>query len=599
MHALKVLARCVWMAVAIGVAWPNALLRGQGGTGLITGRVVDAPSGEPRVNATVQLSSDGGRSRLATTWSDTDGRFVFHDVPASRLMSVRAVRTGYLGGYAGQRTPALGDPGAEPFGFADGEVRRDLTLPLWREAVVTGTVQDAAGDPLVGVMVRALRQTLVAGYPRLQGTWAAKTDDRGVYRLNQLVPGDYLVVVPAASGGAGMPDTALFYPNRPSPQGASALTLSAGDVRVNVDLSPAPGLPGVRLSGMALGVKRRGAQGSGAIGASPLAVRLVSAAWPDPPAGFEVMTTFAGPDGRFTFAHVPSGQYTVRVLDFSARAPVILGPGFVGLVMPPQPGRWLPPVPAGLTLWADVAVSVGTKDLEGLVVPLHAGASISGEVVFDGTAPQPSGTQLLEQPVNVLHANGGEFVAPMQGRAFGSGPAARIETNGRFATAGLPPGKYLLALLPSRLPTWRLRSVSVDGREPVGQVIDVGARAIDGVRLTMTDRPWAQLTGHVRDQGGHARPDAFIYVFPTDQRLWTNFGPLPFLVRLVNRYASPQGAYHIDGLPAGEYFIVATVAALPESWMRAEVLESLVAAAVTIRIADGEPVVLDLTVQVR
>lgn len=50
---------------------------------------------------------------------------------------------------------------------------------------------------MVDIQVRAVRKVLVAGRRQMTFAGVTRTDDRGVYRLAKLVPGDYSVFVPA------------------------------------------------------------------------------------------------------------------------------------------------------------------------------------------------------------------------------------------------------------------------------------------------------------------------------------------------------------------------------------------------------------------
>src|SRR4029079_5626018 len=79
----------------------------------------------------------------------------------------------------------------------DGQRLVDLEIRLWRHAVLTGTVVDEAGEPVVQARVRAFQRTLVAGQRRFAPAGDALTDDRGVYRISQLLPGDSVVSVPS------------------------------------------------------------------------------------------------------------------------------------------------------------------------------------------------------------------------------------------------------------------------------------------------------------------------------------------------------------------------------------------------------------------
>jgi hypothetical protein len=60
-------------------------------------------------------------------------------------------------------------------------------------AAVSGTVSDEAGEPVVGVEIRVFERRYLAGRKRLVAGGTQFTDDRGVYRLGTLPPGDYIV----------------------------------------------------------------------------------------------------------------------------------------------------------------------------------------------------------------------------------------------------------------------------------------------------------------------------------------------------------------------------------------------------------------------
>jgi hypothetical protein len=63
--------------------------------------------------------------------------------------------------------------------------------------VITGMVLDERGDPAINTFVRGMRFMLTAGQRRLQQTAGANTDDRGIYRIHSLEPGDYVVCASA------------------------------------------------------------------------------------------------------------------------------------------------------------------------------------------------------------------------------------------------------------------------------------------------------------------------------------------------------------------------------------------------------------------
>src|SRR6185436_1861789 len=87
---------------------------------------------------------------------------------------------------------------SRPVEIEDGQRISDLKIRLWKCAVLTGTVLDEAGEPAVGISVRALRRSSVSGKTGFSVAGNAITDDRGIYRISSLTPGEYAVAIPQA-----------------------------------------------------------------------------------------------------------------------------------------------------------------------------------------------------------------------------------------------------------------------------------------------------------------------------------------------------------------------------------------------------------------
>ena len=84
----------------------------------------------------------------------------------------------------------------------DRQFAANLQLP--RGSVITGTVVDEYGEPTPGTQVRVMRYVVQAGRRTLQQTGSGATDDRGIYRVYGLQPGEYIVSAVPRNVGPGV-----------------------------------------------------------------------------------------------------------------------------------------------------------------------------------------------------------------------------------------------------------------------------------------------------------------------------------------------------------------------------------------------------------
>src|SRR6187549_468952 len=101
-----------------------------------------------------------------------------------------ASKPGFVDNIYGAKRP--GRPGT-PIQLADGQTLNRATIALPKGGVITGVVVDETGEPASGTQVRVLRYVLRTGERTLQEAGRDTADDRGVYRIFQLQPGEYIV----------------------------------------------------------------------------------------------------------------------------------------------------------------------------------------------------------------------------------------------------------------------------------------------------------------------------------------------------------------------------------------------------------------------
>src|SRR5262249_12765292 len=124
--------------------------------------------------------------------TDSQGQFAFRDL-AKATYTFSVTLPGYTGGAYGQKRP---NGASRSLDLDEGEKVGDVTLRVWKFGSISGMLVDEAGEPAVGVQVRALRQSIVSGRPHWTIASSTATDDRGVYRIGSLAAADYVISVP-------------------------------------------------------------------------------------------------------------------------------------------------------------------------------------------------------------------------------------------------------------------------------------------------------------------------------------------------------------------------------------------------------------------
>jgi hypothetical protein len=554
------------------MALTSAAWSGRGNT--LTGTVTE-PEGRPVAGAIVTVAAGAGSQPWQTEVCDDAGRFVFRDLP-SQALRVTARKSGYVGGQYGQRFPV---DVPVPLRLS-AEEHLPIHVTLWKTAAVAGRVTDGK-EPLTGQRVSALKELIIAGYRSLKSIRSTTTDDRGLYRLIDLMPGRYVIAVeasrPLGSSGSNSEFPAVFHPGVSRASEAAQYDLESGDERLGLDFQRSA-LPVFRVSGLVNGASDVGGT---EISATPADVA-------EPLASLDTATAIADRDGVFRFDGLPAGRYVLTASRWPSPirpepgAAVVLQSGAGSSGSGPL-GRGLPlaAIAGEPTLWGRVEVSI-TEPASGITIAVASAPRISGRVVFDDVGQKPSPSQLAATPVFMIRADG---------RDIGRFQVPGIEADGTFRTAALPPGPYIpfvrssIGLL--------MRTVLVSGVAAAGDVITIDAADVSDVEIHMSSLVGV-LDGTARDKDGAGVSAASVFVFPTDPRLWRNTGV--FASRLFQTRTDRAGAYSIQGLVPGEYYLAALESLTPENWMDPEFLARLAPLATRFAI-DGGRQRLDLRLQ--
>ena len=201
----------------------------------LAGRVV-GDGGEPLAGVPVYAGSRGPSSGVPrpsnTVTSDDAGNFLFPSLEPG-LYLVSAGVPGYIA-EVDQQTGRVNNT------YRPGD---NVVVRMVKGGVITGSVIDQQGEPLVALSVRALRVRDLEGRtpPSFPFSTEDRTDDRGVYRIYGLQPGVYIVF---AGGGSTSPfgpstayggDVSTFYPSG-TRDTAAEVTVRGGQETAGIDI---------------------------------------------------------------------------------------------------------------------------------------------------------------------------------------------------------------------------------------------------------------------------------------------------------------------------------------------------------------------------
>lgn len=574
------------------------------GSGAISGLVTDGVTGAPIEGAMVVLTGSGSAvGQLSASWpiqvTDSKGRFVFTDLPASGY-SLGASRPGYLnGGY--RRVPGI--TSFVQLSLAEGQWFSQGHIKLWKPAAISGTVRDERGEALVGVRVRLLVSSIVAGRERWAAGPVAETDDRGLYRFAGLLRGRYLIHVPSIQISLPSGEVALYrYPSMPvsnvlhvvrgaddsgviaglfppapaddkgsvypsvfhaaarSLSDADPIALAFGDDRTGIDIEMRP-VPSVSVSGTVAGP---------ADNVAGIPVRILAAG--NEPLGLPGDTGVTKSDsaGRFTFQYIPAGDYVIIVSRSVAAYQVS---GFVAQQEQLVPAGANPfglrlsnvgtsngmvlngaNMPGGADVTGRLEVNVGDRSIAGLVVPVTPTVRVSGQLEWDGAELPPSGAPL--PPVVRLEPADGDVTLGIYfcstSRPRPDDPPAPLT----FACENVKAGRYVLA-------NWgvggtsshRLVGASWNGRDIIESPLEVsGNGPVAGIVLRMSSQ-MNRVTGTVRGADGRLAGEGAVIAFPASQAAWREAGLTTIRFRSAN--IGTDGGYQLSSILPGEYLLAA------------------------------------------
>jgi len=179
-------------------------------------------------------------------------------------------------------------------------------------------------------------------------------------------------------------------------------------------------------------------------------------------------------------------------------------------------------------------VTVGSADVDDVVVEFRTGVDITGKISIEGAAPMsPRPTVLLASKERLLN----------------SVPRPQTNDDGTFAAHNIPPGQYevVVASLP---PGTYVKSISFNGRDVANAALDLtsgGGGTLDVV-----------LAANAADIGGIVHGADGMPLETVIVTLWTPGAPMDGADAFVRSgLTGPAGKFSFGNLPPGEYLIAA------------------------------------------
>jgi uncharacterized protein (DUF2141 family) len=329
---------------------------------------------------------------------------------------------------------------------------------------ISGRVRGLGGISSVaanGAVTIGLNQIVIGGFGYRDGrkvfvpSTTIQVDSSGNYYIPNVKPGEYYV----RAESLPLRGIATYYPGTLEAASATKFVVEAGQEIVGIDFDMV-NPPMFKISGNVRNIPAATAALPNAI----LGITFASAdpRSPDPLAGPLLQNTRAGANGEFEVS-LPAGEW-----DLFPVIPVR------------APGAAATPLVAGTPMYATGRARVRLADRNVESVVINVGSSdIKGRIVVAGGSLEQLA---LAVPLRINLLPRDNYPSPLISHVQ---TAQSVSTSGEFTFAAVPPGRYVVRILPIPsdvyLADMRVGSNSIydDG------VITVGTEPLDPVELTL------------------------------------------------------------------------------------------------------------------
>ena len=407
--------------------------------------------------------------------------------------------------------PPLALPQSDQFGrevtLDRSETRDGIDFALAPGGVITGRVSESNGSPVIGERINVVRMSEQGPRPFPATSDSAVTDDRGVYRVYGIPPGRYKVSIGQGSGS--------FFRDLDRGGGYYPLTYHPGELEESkakvIELGEGAEVSGIDIL---VGARRRTFEASG---------RLVDAETGQPQAGINW-----GYAGNSTSV-------------FGSKSDEGGGFRITGLA----PGRYSAFAGCEADYYSDgVEFEITDRDVAGLEIRRHRGASISGKVVIEG----------VTDPVVLSKVTQISLGARNKRDSTG----ADVGADGSFYFCGLRPGKIEISG-----GSWRQAGFHLQRIERNGADLSEGINVTPGDHITDVRLVFTYATGVIRGQirtEGFEMPAGVRFQVQVHLVAGASDDPVLHSDRSIERFwadTDDRGRFVVEGLAPGEYGVSA------------------------------------------
>jgi 5-hydroxyisourate hydrolase-like protein (transthyretin family) len=428
------------LLVFCGVLCPSQTVSAKRNTeATVSGKVTI--KGKPAPGVVVGLRSarptEGDATFKAAT--DQEGNYRIIDLPAGSYWIAPVAPAFVIRG--------MDESSGKPLIVSADEHVEGIDFELIRGGVITGKVVDAEGHPVVEERV-----SLIVVGDRNRGTHTEQvhdTDDRGIYRMFGIPPGNYKVLIGMdgsffSGAGRGRPThRPTFYPDATDVAQATVIEIAEGTEVTRIDFTLGPLSQGYSVSGRVLD------ESGNPVPNAPIALTRITHLDANRTSGFVASTgTRSDKQGEFRVENLSPGKYSVTV-------------------SPPAESDMRPEA---------ATFDLLDQDVTGLVIKTSNGASVAGILVLEGA----KGTDLmsnLSEPfmeVNVTRENSTW------------GRSVPINPDGSFRVGGLDAGIVKFSIESTNRLT--VSQIERDGVAQPNAIQIQNGEHLNGIRVVLVRR---------------------------------------------------------------------------------------------------------------